>query len=265
VNRQAIMGFLYSIFVILLQPLSLCLLLLLAAAGLSKRKILSRTCFWTAFALLIVCGNGWLVGGCARRLEWRNLPSDPVAQADCIVVLSGGTLARIPPRPTIEIDDAGDRVLYGAYLYRQGRASRIICTGGVATGGVAMRPAAEDMAELLEMLGVPKDAIIKETKARNTHENATDLYPVLQERGFKRVLLVTSARHMPRSLGVFKRFCPGIEFTAAPTDFRVVDRVPAPWYHEMSKLIPTARNLLEFSEVLHEYFGIAYYRLRGWM
>src|ERR1017187_242824 len=92
------MDFLYSIFLKLLQPLSLCLLLLLAAAGLSKRKTLSRGCFWTAFAVLIVCGNGWIVEGCARNLERRYLPSDPVPQADCIVVLSGGTLARIPPR-----------------------------------------------------------------------------------------------------------------------------------------------------------------------
>jgi uncharacterized SAM-binding protein YcdF (DUF218 family) len=218
-----------------------------------------------AVAALLVCGNGWVVGGFARHLERRYLPPDPVPQADCIVVLSGGTCSRIPPRTTVEIGDAGDRVLYAAYLYRQGRAPRIICTGGVATGGIALRPAAEDMAEFVEMLGVAKEAIIKETKARNTHEHATNLYPLLQERGFKHVLLVTSAVHMPRSIGAFRRLCPGIEFIPAPTDFRTTERIPAPWQHELTHLIPTPRNLLDFSEVMHEYLGIAYYWIRGWM
>jgi len=37
------------------------------------------------------------------------------------------------------------------------------------------------------------------------------------------------------------------------------------WYRHMTALVPTPRSLLNFSEVTHEYFGIAYYRVRGWM
>ena len=249
----------------LLQPLSLCLLLFLAAFSLGQRKMPRRICFWTAFALLCICGNGWVVRAMVRHLEQQHLPPERVTKADCLVVLSGGTLPQVPPRPTIEIDDAGDRVLYGAYLYRQGCAPHIICTGGVGRGSGALHPAADDMRGLLEMLGVPNEAVIEETKARNTHEHATNLLPFLQERSFKRVLLVTSAMHMPRSLGVFRRLCPGIEFIAAPTDFRATDRIPAPWYHELTDLIPTSYNLVRFSQAMHEYVGIAYYRMRGWL
>jgi uncharacterized SAM-binding protein YcdF (DUF218 family) len=71
--------------------------------------------------------------------------------------------------------------------------------------------------------------------------------------------------HMPRSVGSFRRLCPGTEFIPAPTDFRITERVPKPWYHELAALIPTAANLKSFSEVMHEYVGIAYYRVRGWM
>lgn len=165
----------------------------------------------------------------------------------------------------MEIEEAGDRIIYAAHLFRHGCAPRIICTGNVSTGGIALRPEAEDMAELLEMLGVPNDAIILETKSKNTHDHGVNLYPLLQDRQFKRVLLVTSAMHMPRSMGVFKRLCPGIEFIPAPTDFRVPDPIPRPWYHELKALVPTPANLLLFSETTHEYVGSAYYRLRGWM
>jgi len=259
------MSLVYRAFTSLLQPISFCLLLLLAAAGFSKRKTLSRICFWLAVAVLLVCGNGRVVGSLGWLLECRYPPPDPVPQADCIVVLSGGTRAPVAPWSTVEIEDAGDRVLYGAYLWRQGKATQVVCTGGLAAREIARRSHAEDMADLLEMLGVSKEAITKETKARNTHEHATYLLPLLKERGFKRVLLVTSAKHMPRAIGVFKRLCPGIEFIAAPTDFRVNERISDPWPGDVVALIPTPSNLREFSELMHEYLGIAYYKIRGWM
>jgi uncharacterized SAM-binding protein YcdF (DUF218 family) len=259
------MSFLYSILLKLLYPTSLCLLLLAAAVIFRKHKVACRVCFSVAVAVLLVCGNGWLVDALTKHLEWQYLPPNPVPQADCILILSGGTVSRIPPRPTIEITEAGNRVLYGAYLYRQGKAPRVICTGGLADAATGHRAYADDMADLLEMVGVPQDAIIKETKARDTHEHARNVYPMLQERGIKRVLLVTSAMHMPRSLSTFHRLCTGIEVIPAPTDFRVTERIPAPWYHRIGGAIPTPRHLLDFSEVMHEYTGMAYYRLRGWM
>ena len=257
--------FLYYILVTLLDPVSFCVILLFISFGFRKQKVWSRICLWAAVATVLVCGNGWVVQGLVRSLERRHLPANPVPQADCILVLSGGIQPRVPPRPTVEIGEAGDRVLYGAILYRQGRAPHIICTGDVATGDISSHPASVDMAELLEALGVPKDAIITESQARNTHEHATYLATLQREYQFRHVLLVTSAMHMPRSLGVFKRLCPGIEFTAAPTDFHCPDRIPVPWYRELVSLMPTPGNLLDFSAAMHEYFGIAYYRMRGWM
>jgi uncharacterized SAM-binding protein YcdF (DUF218 family) len=259
------MSFLYSLLLKLINPAALSVLLLLAAAGFRKRKAVSRVFFWLAVAILLVCGNGWVAARLTKHLERRYLPPDPVPQADCIVVLSSGILPRIPPRPTIEIDDAGDRVLYGAYLFRQGKAPCIICTGGFSAGEISLRPAADDMADFLEMLGLPKDVIIKETLARNTHEHAKNVYPLFQQRGFKRVLLVTSAMHMPRSVGVFRRGCPGIEVIPAPTDFHVSAGIPGPWICGLVALVPTPANLARFSDTMHEYVGMAYYRVRGWM
>ena len=109
------MSFAYSFLLKLLYPTSVCLILLLGAAAFQKRKVASRICFWLAVAVLLVCGNGWVIGALARHLEWQNLPPNPVPQADCILILSGGLQSRIPPRPTIEVGEAGDRVLYARY------------------------------------------------------------------------------------------------------------------------------------------------------
>jgi uncharacterized SAM-binding protein YcdF (DUF218 family) len=259
------MDFLYNLFLKLLCPTSVCLMLLLLSAVLKKFKVLSRVCFWLAVSTLLVCGNGWVVRAMTEHLEQRHLPPDPLPEADCILVLSGGISARIPPRPTLEVMEAGDRILHAANLFRQGKAPSVICTGDVATGGLALRPAAEDMADFLETLGVPRSAVVKETRSRNTHEHACRLLPVFRERGDKRVLLVTSAMHMPRAFGTFRRRCPGVEFVPAPTDFRMTKRIPSPWYHEIKEWIPTPGRLLLFSEAIHEYLGLLEYRVRGWM
>jgi uncharacterized SAM-binding protein YcdF (DUF218 family) len=260
-----VMGFIYSILLKLLSPTSLCLLSLLAAAVLRKRKIASRICFWMAVAILMVCGNGWLVDALTRNLEGRYRLPEPAPRADVILVLSGGLLDKVPPRRTVEVADAGDRVIYAARLYKQRKAGLVICTGGIATGGVAPRSGAEVMKEFLAMLDVPGEAVVTEGASGNTHQHAQNLPLIFQERKIKRVLLVTSAMHMPRSMGVFRKQYPGIEFIPAPTDFRVTDGIPRPWYHEITSLIPTPRHLLDFSDVMHEYLGMAYYKARGWM
>jgi uncharacterized SAM-binding protein YcdF (DUF218 family) len=260
------MPFIYSLFLKLLYPTSMCAMLLVAAAVFRKRQRLSRVCFWAAFAVLMVCGNGWIVGALTRNLEWRYQLPEPAPNADAIVVLAGGLLDRIPPRQTIEVADAGDRLIYAAHLFKRQAAGIVICTGGVATGGVAPRPGADVMAEFLGMLGVPKEAVVTEGGSSNTHEHAQNLPAIFQKRKIKRVLLVTSALHMPRSMGVFLKQYPDIEFIPAPTDYHATEKLsPTPWYREMAAVIPTPSHLESFSEAMHEYLGIAYYKLRGWI
>ena len=73
------------------------------------------------------------------------------------------------------------------------------------------------MMEILTQVGVPPAAIIQEPNSFNTYENAVNVKQILQSRGIKNILLVTSALHMPRSLAIFKR--QKITAVAAPTDF----------------------------------------------
>lgn len=259
------LGFVYSLALTLLNPVSVCCLLMVVSALTPRRPTLRRSCFVLALAVLLICGNGWVVNRTLRSLEWRYLPTNPPRSADAIVVLGGGTAPRVWPRPTVEVGDAGDRVLYAAELFRGGRAPLVIVSGHVSTGGIAPRPVADDMAELLTSVGVPLSAIAIERKAENTHDHAVYVCPMLQERRIARVLLVTSAIHMRRALGVFRRRCGSLDYVPAPTDFRATAPMRSSWYRAASAFVPTSRAFVDFSDAAHEYMGMAYYRLRGWL
>jgi len=260
-----VLAFLYSVLLTCLTPTTPILILLVGAIAFHWRARVTRLLAVGALVILVVCGNGCVVGAVVRSLESASSPISPSASADAIVILSGGILPRVYPRSTVEVSDAGDRVLYGADLFRSQHAPRVIVTGDVGTGGVAARPEADDMSDLLQRIGVPRTAILAERHAQNTHEHAVNLCPMFAELRIHRVLLVTSAMHMRRSLGVFRRSCPAVEYLPAPTDFRSVDGPPGTWYRQLARIIPTPRALLDFEDVTHEYVGIFYYRMRGWL
>jgi uncharacterized SAM-binding protein YcdF (DUF218 family) len=258
-------GFLYSVLLTLINPMFLSVALLLVAIGLRRSPRATRLLAAAAVAILLACGNDWLVSAMVRPLEWEYVPSPPPMKVDAIVVLGGGTLPRARPRQTVEVADAGDRVLFAANLFRQGYAPLVIASADVATGGIALRPEADDMSELLEQVGVPRAAIVLERQATNTHEHGVYLCPMFKERQIARALLVTSAMHMRRSLGVFRHDCPSVEMIPAPTDFHLTMEPVVPFYRRIPGVIPVPGTYVRFSAATHEYLGILYYRLRGWL
>ena len=249
----------------LLAPTSLCLLLLLVAVLWHKRPRLCKFSLWFAIAILLLCGNEWFVRWAVLSLESQYLPPDPVPQADCIIVLGGGIAPKEPPRPWIELADAGDRVLYAVYLYRNEKAPLILCAGGKKPGSTRETSESEDQRELLQFLNVPQEAIIEEGTSSSTYQNLKNSYALLQEQGVEKVLLVTSALHMPRAMGVARRQMPETQVIPAPTDFIVTEEKPKPLLERVRRFIPTGGRLMQFEAVVHEYLGLAYYRLRGWI
>lgn len=113
-------------------------------------------------------------------------------QADAIIVLSGGL----------------DRVSYGAQLYHAGYADKLILSGG----GRGMKPHALS-------LGVPDSAIIREEQSGTTFENAMFSLRVVQEHGYRSVLVVTSPYHTRRSGIIFNSFFQGIDVTFCPVPY----------------------------------------------
>lgn len=158
-------------------------------------------------------------------LEQRHppLPVEALPGADAIVVLGGGMEAARPPeRLYPDLNAAADRVWHAARLFRAGKAPLILASGGNLPWSGAERAEAEVMAELLQELGVPKAAIVLEARSRTTQENRDNSLPVLHQLGAHRILLVTSALHMPRALALFA--ATDLAVVPAPTDFEVRQR-----------------------------------------
>jgi uncharacterized SAM-binding protein YcdF (DUF218 family) len=156
--------------------------------------------------------------------------------------------------------DPSDRLLVAFRLYRAGKAPLVFCTGGRnPLGGKGRTPESLWMARLLEEWNVPSTAIQIEGGSINTHENAILSFRMLAPHGIRKILLVTSAMHMPRAAGAFRKA--GFEIIAVPADFH------SGWGdgYLMEKWLPRAKNLVDSDAALYEWLGIAIYRLRGWM
>jgi uncharacterized SAM-binding protein YcdF (DUF218 family) len=218
-----------------------------------------------AALVLLLSSNGWISNAIVQSLEWQNIPQT-IPNAEAIVLLGGATKSATIPRPMVDVSDRGDRVNYAAQLYREGKAPLIIAAGGRVAWRGGGRSEATDMAELLTTMGVPNNAIELETESLNTYENAINIKPILTKKGIIKVLLVTSALHMPRSLAIFKK--QGIDVIAAPTDFMVSEQEiaepNASWEAFILNLLPDTDRLEKTTKAMKEYIGIIVYRLKGW-
>jgi len=245
----------------LFDPLTLAILLAACALLAWKRRRLAIRLLLMAVALLLVFASRIVEGALVRSLEnqYRDSGLD-VPPAQAIVVL-GGTIRMPSTQHHLSgLIDASDRLLVAFRLYRSGKAPLIFCSGGRnPLGGTGRTPESIWMARLLEEWNIPSTAIQIEGGSINTHENAILSYQILSPRGIRKILLVTSAMHMPRAAGAFRKA--GFEAIAVPADFH------SGWDdgYFMEKWLPSAKNLADSNAALYEWLGIAIYRLRGWM
>jgi len=251
----------------LVYPLGLSILLLgLALYWLKRHPRRARIAMATTLALLWFGSTPLLRNALLSNLEQQNVPGE-LPTADIILVLGGATRSPIPPRPFVDVAEAGDRIIHAAQLYRQGKAPKVLTSGGRIALAGATSSEASDMAQLLEFMGVPEQDILLEPQSFNTRENAVFSKALLEEEGFDldvtQILLVTSAMHMPRSLRIFRKL--GMDVTPAATDFLIVRTgQPASAQTRLISLLPEAENLLLVSRAIKEYIGLVVYRLRGW-
>lgn len=260
--------FLSKLLPLFIYPLGLtCLLLVVALFTLRKRPKIATTAIALALTVLLLSSHSWVATYLIRSLEWQYLPQANYPKVDAIVVLGGGTKPQIAPRPGVDVAEGGDRVLYGAELYRQGKAPWLILSGGrVDWRGGSGSSESQDMAAIAKTLGVPESAILQDRTSLNTYQNAVNVKQILTKRGLRRVLLVTSAMHMPRSILIFQR--QGIDTIAAPTDFLVTEADRIEEHLGPKSLIfgflPDVEKMVGSTRVIKEYIGLLVYRLRGW-
>jgi uncharacterized SAM-binding protein YcdF (DUF218 family) len=260
--------FLSKLLPLFIYPLGLTCILLLVALWFCFRR--SR---WTfvpvllAFIVLMTASNIQFSNSLVISLERQYLPPENLPPADVIVVLGGATRNDEPPRIMPDLSERGDRLLYGVKLYKQGVAPYILLTGGRIDWYGGDSSEAKSMATIMEIMGVPVEAMLLESRSLTTYENAVYTKEILDRRNLKKVLLVTSAAHMPRSLAIFKK--QGIDALPAPTDFLVSDRNLIE--HQISaesrllSVFPNPESLDRTTQIFKEYIGMFIYYLRGWL
>lgn len=235
------------------------LIAILALVALKKRRsalvVASAGC-----ALLYLLSIEPISGMLLRPLEDRYRPygesslrASSVRQQSAVVVLGGGT---IPVSP--EENGAGSpssdflkRLVYGARLSRS-LSLPLIISGGTSPDAIGAEPEAVVAERLLNELALSPPKLLLERESIDTWGNAEQV-----ERKFHpgRIILVTSAYHMPRALYAFERH--GMSVLPAPTDYKA-RRTP---YRAVS-FLPGAGNLAESSTAIKEYLGLLIYRLR---
>lgn len=253
-------------------PLGLSWILILLVLWMIRKKadiVWVKRLLWSVIILLFISGNQWVAGSLIKSLEWQSLPPQELPAGSVVVVLGGGTESQQYPRQIPEVGSAGDRVTYALKLYSDGVAEKIILSGGnIDWLGSRTTTGAQEMYQLLVLMGVPAEVMQLQNESRNTYEDALFCAEILRSMGVKDIILVTSASHMPRSLALFKK--QGFNVIAAPADFGVTEESWHNLWHPtfgeiLVHLLPNASDLSATQTALKEYIGIFTYRLRGWL
>jgi uncharacterized SAM-binding protein YcdF (DUF218 family) len=241
----------------LIAPLTWTLLLAAAALLLRRRRSLSWGLAGIAAAVLVLFSTDAIADRIQRVAERGAVRTfRPELVYDAVVVL-GGMVDDAASRATGETEFTGkaDRVLRGLELVRGGHAQHVLVSAGVVLPQPGDVPEAERLAAKLEAWGVPPERIVVEATSRNTRENAIESGRIAAARGWRTLLLVTSAAHVPRAVGCFRAV--GIELDVLPVDHRAGDGRGRGW-------LPRAGALAKSTDAIRELAGRVVYRVAGY-
>ena len=209
-------------------------------------------------ALLAIAGFSPLGYLLLYPLEQRFPPWNAAHGApDGIIVLGGSIdadLSAAHDMPTVTA--APDRIVASAALARRYPNARILFTGGSANLLSNDAREADYAASLFESLGIAKARLLMERRSRNTQENAEFSRAMAAPKDGECWLLVTSAFHMPRSVGLFRRA--GFDVQAYPVDWRVGGSGDLLKFTTLS-----LEGLDRVNAGIREWLGLAAYRVTG--
>lgn len=247
---------------VLLLPTNFLIMLALAGALLSLTRfaraglrMMIAAIVLLAIAAFSPLGNLLLYPLESRFPAWDAAQSGP---PDGIVVLGGPIDADLSvAHDTPVITSAADRIIAAAALARKYPNTRIVFSGGSPNLIDNDAREADYSISIFESLGVDKARLMMERRSRNTYENALFSRALAAPRPGERWLLVTSAFHMPRAIGLFRKA--GFAVEPYPVDWRVgrsaVDILSLAQY--------AGDGLRRTDAGVREWLGLLAYRLAG--
>ncbi|QCQ21687.1 YdcF family protein [Desulfoglaeba alkanexedens] len=186
-------------------------------------------------------------------------PDGDKLHCDAIVIHGGGLGARDPSANGLPSLKGWSlrRMHAGAALAKRFEGAVVILAGGQGRDKT-VPPESHVLAEYLKTAGIRPDRLVTEDQSRNTRENVLFVRSLLDGLRVSNVCVVTSAFHLPRTMALYERL--GLDVTPIPCDIMTGSAPPSPW-----DWLPTMAGLRGSALALHEYLGLVYYRLRGWI
>lgn len=250
------MGFIVSkvLLTLILPPASLLLLIVTGLVLARWRKAAGRALLGIGIVLLYALSLDPVADRLIRPLESFSRPfSGTNAKPDAVVVLGGGLheLTWVPA-PAGLTGHSLQRLVAGITVARTLKLPLVVSGG---TGKIVPGEARESvvMANTATALGFPRNDIVVETRSRNTLENAQFVREAIPGRT---VVLVTSAFHMSRASGMFRK--QGFTVVPAPACYLSEMRPFSPYF-----LLPRADALTQSSLAISEYLSVTWYSLTG--
>ncbi len=247
-----------KIFWLLASPLHLLLILLLAGLASSPRWRPGR-----ALALMAAVALALIVFSPASALLIRPLEdrfprqSENMPPPKGIIVLGGAADEQITrARDQVTLNEAATRMTEGAALARLYPQALLVFSGGSSALIDNSAREAAVARRLWRELGVPESRMLFEDRSRNTYENAVFTKRLVNPQKGEKWLLVTSAYHMPRAIGVFR--ASGMEPQAFPVDYRTTGDA-----RDLRPPGDGARAMIDFEGAAREWIGLLAYRLTG--
>jgi uncharacterized SAM-binding protein YcdF (DUF218 family) len=178
--------------------------------------------------------------------------------ADAIVVLGGILGPKAAPGYVTNWSESSERYDGGVALLRAGRARVLLFTGArMPWEKRAKTLEGEDLRAIAVSQGVPAEQILVTREISNTREEARAVAEMARVRGWKKIIVVTTAWHMPRAARLFRSA--GVDIIPFPVDYRC-DQVRA---LAAVDFLPKADALGMTETALRECYGIAFYTLTG--
>ncbi|RJR55010.1 MAG: hypothetical protein C4576_00280 [Desulfobacteraceae bacterium] len=244
-----------------LMPISLCFLFLLLGVILlwfTRRKRLGKILVTISLVLFFISGYGSFSKWALQPLEYEYpalVKRVDVSNVKWVVVLGGGHAPDLRLPATSQLDLEGlARVVEGIRLHRVIPESRLLLSGGAIFGTI---PVAETMKNAAVELGVQEKSIVIESESRDTADEARLIRDMV---GQERFILVTSASHMPRSVGLFRK--QGMEPIPAPAEYLTKEDPQRRWSLS-GFLFPSAGEFVRLQRAIHEHLGFLWAKLRG--
>jgi uncharacterized SAM-binding protein YcdF (DUF218 family) len=200
-----------------------------------------------------------VVGQAERPYAVTNFAA--LTPAEAVVALGGGYLPSSHDPLRFSFGEPADRVLAAVELVRLGKAHTLVLGGCVRS--VAGKPSVPTISLLQDWVTswrLAPGGVTNLGRCKDTHDEALEFKRLRDSQKWQKVILVTSALHMPRSVAVFK--AQGITVTPLACDFQVhgVERnLPA------FEVFPRQDRFVVLSLYLHEQFGWWLYKWRGWI